>query len=50
MATDKSFIEFLVDQIADVGLVTFKKMFGEYALYCEGKVDTIIPFIWLFHR
>ena len=49
MASDKSFIEFIVDQISDVGQIPYKKMFGEYALYCEGKVDTISPIIWLFH-
>ena len=38
MASDKSFVEFIADQIENVGQITFKQMFGEYALYCEGKV------------
>jgi TfoX/Sxy family transcriptional regulator of competence genes len=42
MASDNSFVEFIVDQISDVGLITFKKMFGEYALYCEGKVVALV--------
>ena len=42
MATDKSFVEFMVDQIEDVGQITYKQMFGEYALYCEGKVVGLV--------
>ncbi|MEI7727290.1 MAG: TfoX/Sxy family protein [Bacteroidota bacterium] len=42
MASDQSFVEFIVDQIENVGLITFKKMFGEYALYCEGKVVALV--------
>ena len=42
MASDKSFVEFIVDQIENAGQITFKKMFGEYALYCDGKVIALI--------
>jgi TfoX/Sxy family transcriptional regulator of competence genes len=42
MASDKSFVEFIVDQIENAGLITYKKMFGEYAVYCEGKVVALI--------
>jgi TfoX/Sxy family transcriptional regulator of competence genes len=42
MASDLSFVEFIVDQIENVGLITYKKMFGEYALYCEGKVVALV--------
>lgn len=38
MATDLSFVEFVLDQIRDAGEVRYKKMFGEYALYCDEKV------------
>jgi TfoX/Sxy family transcriptional regulator of competence genes len=38
MATDLSFVEYVRDQIAGAGVVSFRKMFGEYALYCDGKV------------
>lgn len=38
MATDQSFIEFVCEQ-ADLGkALTFRKMFGEYALYLGGRV------------
>ena len=42
MASDQSFVEFIVDQIENVGQITYKKMFGEYALYCEGKVVALV--------
>ena len=42
MASDQSFVEFIVDQIEGVGQITSKKMFGEYALYLNGKVVALI--------
>jgi TfoX/Sxy family transcriptional regulator of competence genes len=42
VATDKSFIEFIEDQINDAGVITHRKMFGEYALYCDGKVVAFV--------
>ncbi len=42
MATDQGFIDFLVDQIDNAGHITFRKMFGEYALYCDGKVFALV--------
>ena len=38
MATDQDFMEFLADQMAEAGEITYRKMFGEYAVYCGGKV------------
>lgn len=42
MASDQSYVDFIVDQIEGVGQITSKKMFGEYALYCEGKVVALV--------
>ena len=42
MASDKNFVEFIVDQIDNAGQITFKKMFGEYAVYCDGKVVALV--------
>ena len=42
MATDQEFVDFLADQMAGAGDISFKKMFGEYALYCNGKVVALI--------
>lgn len=38
MATDSGFIEYVSEQVALGDRLTHKKMFGEYALYVDGKV------------
>ena len=42
MATDQDFVDFLADQMAGAGEIAHKKMFGEYALYCDGKVVALV--------
>jgi TfoX/Sxy family transcriptional regulator of competence genes len=42
VASELSFVEFVVDQINNAGVITFRKMFGEYAVYCDGKVVALI--------
>jgi len=42
MASEKSFVEFIVDQMGAAGIISYKKMFGEYALYCDGIVIGLI--------
>jgi len=42
MASDLDFVEFVVDQIGNVGVVSFRKMFGEYAIYVDKKVVALI--------
>jgi TfoX/Sxy family transcriptional regulator of competence genes len=38
MATDRNFVDY-VTELAELGdRLTFKKLFGEYALYLDGKV------------
>ena len=37
MATDIDFVNHLVDQIKDIGVVMSKKMFGEYMVYVNQK-------------
>lgn len=38
MATDRDFIAYVTEQVALSDRLTHKKMFGEYALYVDGKV------------
>ena len=38
MATDREFVEFIVDQIDNAGEITYKMMFGEYGIYSDGKL------------
>ena len=42
MATDASFADYVLDQIAAAGQVSMRKMFGEYAVYCDGKVVALV--------
>ena len=42
MASDLDFVEYVVDQMEDAGVITYKKMFGEYAVYCRGKVVALV--------
>ena len=42
MASDKSFVEFIADQVDTAGQITYRQMFGEYALYCNAKVVALV--------
>lgn len=42
MATQQATIDFLLDQTASAGEMHARKMFGEYALYCEEKVVALV--------
>lgn len=42
MATSQSTADFLTAQVSDAGAVRHRKMFGEYALYCNEKVVALI--------
>jgi TfoX/Sxy family transcriptional regulator of competence genes len=42
MASDLSFVEYVVDQIARDCDVTYKRMFGEFGLYSGGKLFALI--------
>lgn len=42
MASKQSTVDFIVDQVAEAGRVSAKKMFGEYAIYCNNKVIALV--------
>jgi DNA transformation protein and related proteins len=42
MASDLDFVQYVCDQISGAGQIAFRKMFGEYAIYCEGKVVALV--------
>lgn len=42
MATKKGTMDYLLEQIAKAGVVSARKMFGEYAVYCDGKVVALV--------
>ncbi len=35
-------MDFILDQIAGAGAVSAKKMFGEYGIYCDGKIVALV--------
>ena len=37
MVTSKEYIEFVCEQLQGINGVTYKKMFGEYMVYVQGK-------------
>lgn len=42
MASDKDFVEYVVDQISPASEMSYKSMFGEYGLYSKGKIVAVI--------
>lgn len=42
MATAQSTVDYILEQIAKAGIITTKKMFGEYAIYCDAKVVAFV--------
>lgn len=42
MASDPDYVEFVVEQIQSLGEVSHRKMFGEYAIYHNGKVVALV--------
>ena len=42
MSSEVGFVEFAVGQIQHAGAITYKKMFGEFALYSDGIIFALI--------
>ena len=42
MASNSDFVQYVADQCSGAGDITTKKMFGEYGIYCEGKIFGLI--------
>lgn len=42
MATDVDFMTYVAAQMEGAGIITYRKMFGEYAIYCGGKVVALV--------
>ena len=37
MASSREFVEYVTEQLRDVGPIAYRKMFGEYGLFCGRK-------------
>lgn len=42
MASSKEFAEYVAEQLSGAGRITYRKMFGEYGVYCDGKFFALI--------
>ena len=42
MASQQSTVEFIVEQMHSAGVVTARKMFGEYAIYCDERMVALM--------
>jgi TfoX/Sxy family transcriptional regulator of competence genes len=42
MASNQNFVDFVIGQLQSIDELTYKKMFGEYALYAGNKIFALI--------
>ena len=42
MASNPDLVQYIADQMSRAGEITFKKMFGAYGLYCNGKFFAMV--------
>ena len=42
MASKLEFVQYAAGQLRDAGTITYRKMFGEYGLYCDGKIFALV--------
>ena len=42
MASDKSFVDYILEQLEGAGEIRARKMFGEYGLFCDGVFFAVI--------
>lgn len=42
MASDAHFVDYILEQMQGCGMLESRKMFGEYAIYCDQKVVALV--------
>ena len=42
MATRESTVAFIVEQLSSISGISTRKMFGEYGIWCDGKIVALI--------
>lgn len=42
MASNSDFVQYIVDKCSGGGEIVAKKMFGDYGVYCDGKIFGLI--------
>lgn len=42
MASDKELVKFIAGQFEDAGIISYRMMFGDYGIWCDGKVVALV--------
>ena len=42
MASNPDFVQYIVDQCGGAGKIEARKMFGDYGVYCDGKIFGLV--------
>ena len=42
MASSIDYVQYIADQCSGSGVITFRKMFGDYGIYCNGRIFGLI--------
>ena len=42
MASTPEFVQYVCERLAEAGAITSRKMFGEYGIYCNGKIIGVV--------
>ena len=42
MASRPEYVAFVCDQLREAGEISSRKMFGEYGIYCDGKIVAMV--------
>ena len=38
MASDRDYLDYVLEQLSDINGISFRAMMGEFVIYCQGKV------------
>ena len=42
MASSLEYVKFIAEQLSELEEISYRKMFGEYGIYCDGKLFALI--------
>jgi len=42
MSSELDFVQFVIEQMEDAGNISYRKMFGDYGIYCNGIIFGLI--------
>ncbi|KWW31730.1 MAG: TfoX N-terminal domain-containing protein [bacterium P3] len=42
MSSNPDFVQYIIDQCGGAGVIAARKMFGDYGIYCDGKIFGLV--------